>query len=144
MFSQRKDWAFVCHLISDKWEILCYVSLNNSGRERLISFLTFFAAAIVSAAVESGDIESVKKMKWFYQSCIDQGMLSFFLSHENGVRGVLCQKQESRAGTSNYIPQMLWDVITGPCPWNLLLINNRFLNCVCTEERVLFLKKHNP
>ena len=35
--------------------------------------------------------------------------------------GVLCQKQVSRAGTSNYIPQILWDVITCPCPWYLLL-----------------------
>ena len=34
---------------------------------------------------------------------------------------VLCQKQGSRAGTSNYIPQFLWDVITCPCPWYLLL-----------------------
>ena len=33
----------------------------------------------------------------------------------------LCQKQVSRAGTSNYIPQYLWDVITCPCPWYLLL-----------------------
>ena len=34
---------------------------------------------------------------------------------------VLCQKQVSRVGTSNYIPQKLWDVITCPCPWCLLL-----------------------
>ena len=34
---------------------------------------------------------------------------------------VLSQKQVSRAGTSNYIPQYLWDVITCPCPWYLLL-----------------------
>ena len=35
------------------------------------------------------------------------------------IPGVLCQKQlmylVSRAGTSNYIPQYLWDVITWPC-----------------------------
>ena len=31
------------------------------------------------------------------------------------------QMQVSRAGTSNYIPQILWDVITSPCPWYLLL-----------------------
>ena len=36
------------------------------------------------------------------------------------IWGVLCQKQVSRAGTSNYIPQILWDVITCPCPWYLL------------------------
>ena len=35
--------------------------------------------------------------------------------------GVLCQKQVSMAGTSNYILQILWDVITCPCPWYLLL-----------------------
>ena len=34
---------------------------------------------------------------------------------------VLYQKQVSRAWTSNYIPQYLWDVITCPCPWYLLL-----------------------
>ena len=31
------------------------------------------------------------------------------------------QKHVWRAGTSNYIPQILWDVITFPCPWCLLL-----------------------
>ena len=36
------------------------------------------------------------------------------------IWGVLYQKQVSRAGTSNYIPQYLWDVITCPCPWYLL------------------------
>ena len=40
---------------------------------------------------------------------------------ELGDSGVLCQKQVSRAGTSNYIPGILWDVITCPCPWYLLL-----------------------
>ena len=34
--------------------------------------------------------------------------------------GKLCQKQVSRAGTSSYIPQILWDVITCPCPPYLL------------------------
>ena len=33
------------------------------------------------------------------------------------IWGVLLPK----AGTSNYIPQYLWDVITCPCPWYLLL-----------------------
>ena len=34
--------------------------------------------------------------------------------------GVLCQKQVSRAGSSNYIAQHLWDVITCCCPWYIL------------------------
>ena len=29
--------------------------------------------------------------------------------------GLVCQEQVSRAWTSNYIPQILWDVITCPC-----------------------------
>ena len=35
--------------------------------------------------------------------------------------GLECQKEVSRAGTSNYIPQYLWDVITSPCPGYFLL-----------------------
>ena len=35
---------------------------------------------------------------------------------------VLCQKQVSRPGTSNYIPQYLWDVIACSCPWYPLLV----------------------
>ena len=34
---------------------------------------------------------------------------------------MLCQKLVSMAGTSNYIPHILWDVITCPCLWYLLL-----------------------
>ena len=46
------------------------------------------------------------------------------------VSGVLCQKQVSRAGTSNYIPQKLWDVITCPCPWYLLLAQHSWVSMV--------------
>ena len=35
----------------------------------------------------------------------------------NTTKREQCQKLVSRAGTSNYIPQYLWDVITCPCPW---------------------------
>ena len=37
--------------------------------------------------------------------------------------GVLRQKQVSRTGTSNYIPQYPWDVINCLCLWYLLLKN---------------------
>ena len=37
--------------------------------------------------------------------------------------GRVCQKQASKAGTNNYISQYLWDVITCPCPWYLLLVH---------------------
>ena len=39
-------------------------------------------------------------------------------------KGFVCQKQVSRAGTNSYIAQYLWDVITCPCPWYLLLVQN--------------------
>ena len=35
--------------------------------------------------------------------------------------GLLCQKQISRAGTRNYIPWILWDVLTCPYSWYFLL-----------------------
>ena len=53
---------------------------------------------------------------------------------------MLCQKQLSRAGISNYIPQYQWDVITYPCPWYLLLAQHssyhvqyilRNMNTIC-------------
>ena len=45
------------------------------------------------------------------------------------ICGLVCQKQVSRARTSNYIPQILWDVITCPCPWYLLLAHKSSMSC---------------
>ena len=42
--------------------------------------------------------------------------------------GVLCQKQVSSAGTSNYILQYLCGVVTCPCPWYLLLAQHSSYN----------------
>ena len=36
--------------------------------------------------------------------------------------GLAYHKQVSRAGKSNYIPQIVWDVITCPCPWHMILL----------------------
>ena len=35
---------------------------------------------------------------------------------------LLYNEQVSMAGRSNYIPQYLWDLITCPCPWYLVII----------------------
>ena len=40
------------------------------------------------------------------------------------IWGLKCHKQLSRAGTSNYISQIPWAVITWPCPWYLLLAHH--------------------
>ena len=50
---------------------------------------------------------------------------------QNGVLcGVLYQKQISRAGRSNYTPQYMWDVITCPWAWCLLLAQHFSYICV--------------
>ena len=54
-------------------------------------------------------------------------MLSTYLCMAIQIWGLVCQRQVSRAGTSNYIPQILWDVITCPCPWYLLLTHKSIL-----------------
>ena len=41
----------------------------------------------------------------------------------------VCKKQVSKAETNNYIPQIVWDVITCPCPWYLLLYSYVVLVC---------------
>ena len=69
--------------------------------------------------------------------------------------GLLCHKQVWRAGTSNCIPQYLWDVITCPCPSYLLVAqqSSHVNTCVemsqtkvwqakmyCTIENIVFLQ----
>ena len=49
---------------------------------------------------------------------------SFKRGKMNMIRGLVCQKQVSTAGTSNCIPQYMWGVITCPSPWYLLLAYN--------------------
>ena len=44
--------------------------------------------------------------------------------HAPIISGLLYHKWVSRAWTSNYIPQIMWDVITCPCPWYLLIALN--------------------
>ena len=39
------------------------------------------------------------------------------------------QKEVPRAGTSNYTPQIIWDLITCPCPWYLHLAQHRAELC---------------
>ena len=45
----------------------------------------------------------------------------------------VCQKQVSRAGTGNYIPQILWGVITWSCLWYLFLLYNLWVP-VCQKQ----------
>ena len=49
--------------------------------------------------------------------------------HCNVIWGHVCHQQVSRAGTSSCIPHNLWDVITCPCPWYLLLAQHSSISC---------------
>ena len=57
--------------------------------------------------------------------------------------GMLCQQLVLRAGISNYIPQYLWDVITFPCPWYLLLAQHSYIKiCNLHYSGVTWALKH--
>ena len=56
----------------------------------------------------------------------NQTELWFFIASREPC--VVCQKQVSRAGTSNYIPQILWDMITCPSLWYLFLHGTHIRN----------------
>ena len=45
---------------------------------------------------------------------------------------LLYRKPTSRVGTSNYTPQYLWDVITWPCPWYLLMT---YMSSWCNQSK---------
>ena len=58
--------------------------------------------------------------------------------------GVLCQQYVSRAGTSNHIPQILWDVFTFPCPWYLLLAQHSSIDDALTKmKKKKVLRRHS-
>ena len=66
------------------------------------------------------------------------------LSYTYQISRVLCQKQVSKAGTSNYLPQIQWDVMICPCPGYLILAQHsshmnwiRFVHLWCTLRKWL-------
>ena len=70
--------------------------------------------AQINGSVNNGEAGDLRR----YRAHYDVIVMYMVASLEVGSQ---CQKQVSRAGTSNYLPQYPWDVITCPCPWNLLL-----------------------
>ena len=49
--------------------------------------------------------------------------------------GLVCQKLESRAGTSNYTTQYLWVVITSPFRWYLFAAHKSLTHLHVRSER---------
>ena len=47
------------------------------------------------------------------------------------------EKQVSRAETSNYVPQIIWDVITWPCPWYPLLVTKSSIQSLYSRSFVV-------
>ena len=56
-------------------------------------------------------INTVWQIRWLLMADAKNQLISWWF---------MCQKQVSRVGTKNYIPYILWDVVTCPCPWYLL------------------------
>ena len=54
------------------------------------------------------------------------------------IWGFVYQKQVSRAGTCNCIPQYLWDVVTCPCPWYLLLAHKSTYEVTANRKPFFF------
>ena len=49
---------------------------------------------------------------------IQHNPLSFrWVADVSFIWRLVCQKKVSRTGTSNYVPQIPWDVMTCPCMW---------------------------
>ena len=110
------------HLLSIYWSFLANI------------FVNFVVVLVPHFSKVHNDIIGFTYLSnlfiWHHAHCTIYSILnnaysiSVFLQH--GINWpykweVLFQKQVSRAGTSNYIPRILWDVITCPCPWYLLL-----------------------
>ena len=81
------------------------------------------------AIIQTNDDPFIRRMKASDQDGLkdENFKLTRLLYHVSWLRllnmmsGGVYQKQVSKAGTSNYIPQIQWDMITCPCPWYLLL-----------------------
>ena len=55
--------------------------------------------------------------------------------------GPVCHKQVSRAEKSNYILQFLWDVLTCPCPWWLLLAHTSPIQRSCHLSKINWISR---
>ena len=91
--------------------------------------LMFLSSIISTQGVGGITRQNIGKTKFW----LVNGQQGFSDARNNmTIWGQVCQKQVSRAGTNNYIPQYLWGVITCPCPWYLLLAHKsacRMMGC---------------
>ena len=96
---ERSTWGLQNHIIGN-------ISI-------LPPTLIFYGILTYSYLLRITDLSTL--LHWFLFFTIstecDRGLLK-----QSNISGVLCQEQVSRAGTSNYIPQFLWGVITWPFP----------------------------
>ena len=107
------DTTLYCNVVSHwlspypEWSLLLIIL--RTGRENLTE--PYILIVIIAMTIEEiGPLTAVLKC-W---PVVTQPLEAYDW-------GVFYQKQISRAEKNNYIPQYLWDVITCPCPWYLLL-----------------------
>ena len=79
--------------------------------------------------------------QWCYTRATLMHLLKLYNRWVNSLvvrmQAMLCQKQVSSAGTSTYIQQIMWDVITGPYPWYLLRSQHTSFDRLQYIDRIL-------
>ena len=143
---QRQNRLTLCHLILAIY-IMCMIFYHKNTFEIIFTKCMPFLTEDLSddSAVDVDDPSPLQKPVISVQSQTDRQYAPLILHKQpvyitytcryNEYMRLLCQKQVSRVGTSNYIPQYLWDVITCPCPWYLLLAQHSPYMDICIRSK---------
>ena len=108
--SQYLNWLFDKWTVSDQLQWNFSYNGNSFCHENELWKCDKISAIFVKAL-----------MSWMIRRCV----VAYF------SWGLGYQKQVSRAETSNYIPQIPWDVITCPSSWYLLLTHHFSITAAC-------------
>ena len=98
------------------WHLSAYKEINHSQSfPEIIFFVQLYQIQKkINWRVRSNNLLCLALVK---QRVYYIGMLMYVAYVTVLNWGVFCQKQVTRARTSNYIPQYQWNVINCPCPW---------------------------
>ena len=114
------------HYLDQCWHIVNCTLKNNPqclNANTIISFTTLHLKK-----------SSAKRRALIYQHlCLEIAIQNLNTSLRHTYHFCIDFKRETRVGTSNYTPQILWDVFTCPCPWYLLLTHNSSIICLASS-----------
>ena len=120
IFFSESNWQWV-NIGSGNW--LATKNIRSNGDHDLV------------VSLGSNELRFSQGPFWKFNNSYRQSFSPVILGHNLHIAlksGVLCQNQAPSAGTCNYIPQYLWDVIICPCSWYLLLAQH-YWNIACSS-----------